>query len=288
MWKLIVKILWLFSLLPFRVFYIFSDIMYFFIYYIIRYRRKVVKTNLANAFPEKTEKERKKIEKQFFKHLCDLIVETIKLSSISEKEIKKRCKFLNPELAEVYAQKNQNIVAISGHYANWEWFCSFAAWRAYKYMPIYKPLRNKIFDKFMIHLRERFGAETLPKDDTFRTMLKYQRQQIFTITGFLGDQTPTIRNIHYWTNFLNQDTPILQGTERIAKKLNQAVVFVDMRKVKRGFYEINLIPLFDEPQNTAPDEITEKHTRVLENIIQQEPAYWLWSHKRWKHKRNKQ
>ncbi len=284
--RFLIAILCLLSRLPFRVLYIFSDIIYFFIYYVARYRRKVVKENLANAFPEKSAKERLKIEKQFFHHLCDLMVETIKLCSMSKEEMKKRCKFLNPELTDKYAEKKQNIIAISGHYGNWEWFSSFSIWRNYEYMPIYKPLRNKTFDKFMIRLREHFGAKTLPKDDTFRTILKYQRQQIFSIYGFLGDQTPTVRNIHYWTTFLNQDTPILQGTERIAAKLNQAVIFVDMRKVKRGYYEINLIPLFEDAKNTAPNEITEKHTRVLESIINAEPAYWLWSHKRWKHKRN--
>ncbi len=286
--RIAIKILCFLSRLPLGVLYVFSDIIYFFLYHIIRYRRKVVKENLTNAFPEKTAKERAKIQQQFFHHMCDLMIETIKLCTISEKETKKRCRFLNPELFDNYAEKNKNVIAVLGHYANWEWLTSFALHRNYKFLPIYKPLRNKAFDKYMIKLRERFGAETLAKDDTFRTMLKYQRQQIFTITAFLGDQTPTVRNIHYWTTFLNQDTPILQGTERIAVKLNQAVVFVHMQKIKRGYYEVEFIPLFENPKETQTNEITEKHTRVLENIIQQEPAYWLWSHKRWKHKRNKQ
>jgi len=136
-----------------------------------------------------------------------------------------------------------------------------------------------------IRIRERFGAKTLTKQDTLRSMLSYRNQNIFTITAFIGDQTPNKRNIHYWTNFLNQDTPILQGTERIAKKMDQAVVYVYMRKIKRGYYEVEFIPLFDKPKQTNEFEITEKHTRVLEEIIKSEPAYWLWSHKRWKHKR---
>jgi KDO2-lipid IV(A) lauroyltransferase len=177
-------------------------------------------------------------------------------------------------------------MAILGHYGNWEWMTSFPAWKDVILLPIYKPLHNKVFDNLYIQLRERFGAKTLPKDDTLRTMLRYRSEKEFTVTVFLGDQTPRKESIHYWTQFLNQDTPILQGTERIAKKLNQAVVFCKMQKVKRGYYEVDFIPLFDNPKETEDNEISEKHTRVLDEIITQNPAYWLWSHKRWKHKRD--
>jgi KDO2-lipid IV(A) lauroyltransferase len=273
------------SYLPLPILYLFSDFVYFIIYHIIGYRKKVVLINMTNSFPEKSKEEILTIRKEFFHHFCDSFVETIKLWSISEKEIKKRCHFKNPDLFDIYAEKGQSIVAVLGHYGNWEWMTSFSAWKNYNFLPIYKPLHNKVFDKMYIEIREHFGAKTLAKNDTLRTMISYKRKNEFTITAFIGDQTPKRDNIHYWTQFLNQETPILQGTERIAKKLNQAVIYVYMKKVKRGYYEIEFLPLFDDPKNTQENEITEKHTRILEEIINRDPAYWLWSHKRWKHKR---
>jgi len=275
----------LLSYLPLSVLYIISDFVFLFVYYIFGYRKKIVTTNLKNAFPEKSDKEIYTIRKEFYHHFCDTFIETIKLWTISEEEIKKRCKFMNPDLFDQYANNEKSIVAILGHYGNWEWMTSYSAWKNYKFLPIYKPLHNKVFDKMYIQIREHFGAETLQKNDTLRTMLTYKNQKEFTVTAFIGDQTPNERNIHYWTKFLNQDTPILQGTERIAKKLDQQVVYIRMKKVKRGYYEVEFIPLFDNPKKTAEFEITEKHTRVLEEIIKNDPAYWLWSHRRWKHKR---
>ncbi len=271
--------------MPLRVLYIFSDIIFFIVYHLVAYRKQVVHTNLKNAFPDKSDKEIRKTGKEFFSHFCDSFVETIKLWTISEKEIKKRCKFLEPEFFDRYKESGKSVIAILGHYGNWEWMSSFPLWKDVNLLPIYKPLHNKVFDKLYIELRERFGAKTLPKDDTLRTMLGYRNRKEFTITVFLGDQTPNKQSIHYWTRFLNQDTPILQGTERIAKKLDQAVIFINMQKVKRGYYEVEFIPLFDHPKETEDYEITEKHTRSLEEIIRKQPAYWLWSHKRWKHKK---
>jgi KDO2-lipid IV(A) lauroyltransferase len=276
----------LISYLPLRVLYIFSDIIFFLVYHVAGYRKQVVHTNLKNAFPDKSEKEIRKIGKEFFSHFCDSFIETIKLWTIGEKEIKKRCQFLKPDFFDQYKQSGKSVIAILGHYGNWEWMTSFPAWKDVNLLPIYKPLHNKVFDNLYIELRERFGAKTLPKDDTLRTMLGYRNKKEFTITVFLGDQTPNKRSIHYWTKFLNQDTPILQGTERIAKKLNQAVVFCNMQKIRRGYYEVDFIPLFDNPKETKEFEITEKHTRVLEEYISKNPAYWLWSHKRWKHKKD--
>ena len=275
----------LLSFLPLRILYILSDFIYLFVFKLFRYRKKVVTQNLLHSFPEKSNEEIKAIRKKFYHHFCDIFIETIKFWTISESEIKRRCKFLQPDFVNKYKEEGKSIIAIVGHYGNWEWMASFSAWNDYLFLPIYKPLHNKVFDKMYIRIRERFGAKTLTKQDTLRSMLSYRNQNIFTITAFIGDQTPNKRNIHYWTNFLNQDTPILQGTERIAKKMDQAVVYVYMRKIKRGYYEVEFIPLFDKPKQTNEFEITEKHTRVLEEIIKSEPAYWLWSHKRWKHKR---
>jgi len=275
----------LLSYLPLGVLYIISDFVYFIVYKIIGYRKVVVTNNMKNAFPDKSEEEIIQLRKEFYHHFCDLFLETIKFWSISEEEIKKRCKFLNLEVSDKYAQENKSVIAILGHYCNWEWMTCFPIWGYENVLPIYKPLHNRTFDKMYIKIRERFGAKTLAKNDTLRTMLSYRRENKATFTVFIGDQTPNKRSINYWTQFLNQETPILQGTERIAKKLDQAVVFINMQKVKRGYYEVEFIPLFDNPKETAENEITEKHTRVLEEIINKNPAYWLWSHKRWKHKK---
>ncbi len=275
----------LISYLPFSILYIFSDIVYLFINYILRYRRKIVTSNLRNSFPEKSEKEINAIRKEFYSHFCDTFIETIKLWTISEEEIRKRCKFLNPEIFDTYKASGKSIITVLGHYGNWEWLTSFAVWKDAYYLPIYKPLHNKVFDKMFLRIRARFGAKPVAKDDTLRTMISYRNQNKYTATVFIGDQTPNKANLNYWTKFLNQDTPVLLGTERIAKKLDQVIVFIHMKKVKRGYYEVNLIPLFDNPKETAEFEITEKHTRVLEKIIQEDPAYWLWSHRRWKHKK---
>lgn len=276
----------LLSYLPLSVLYLISDAIYFLIYHVFGYRKSVVTVNLQKAFPEKSNIEIYALRKEFYKHFCDLFIETFKLWTISSEEIKRRCKFSNPDFFEPYRKAGKSVVVVLGHYGNWEWLTSFSAWNNYHFLPIYKPLHNKIFDKMYQTIRARFGAKPLPKDDTLRTMLWYRNQKEFTITAFIGDQTPNKRNIHYWAQFLNQDTPILQGTERIAKKLDQPIVFVHMKKIKRGYYETDFIQLFDHPKETAEFEITEKHTQILEEIIKKDPAYWLWSHKRWKHKRN--
>ncbi|PKQ68214.1 lipid A biosynthesis acyltransferase [Labilibaculum manganireducens] len=273
----------LISYLPSSILYFFSDILFLFVYHIFRYRRKVVTSNLKNSFPEKSEKEIQAIRKEFYCHFCDTFIETIKLWTISEKEIRKRCKFIAPEILNTYKTSGKSVVIVFGHYGNWEWLTSINLWIEGYYLPIYKPLHNKVFDKMFLQIRKRFGARPLAKNDTLRTMISYRNQNKFTTTIFIGDQTPNKRNLNYWTKFLNQDTPVLLGTERIAKKLDQPVIFVHMKKIKRGHYEVHFIPLFDNPKATAEFEITETHTRVLEDIIKEEPAYWLWSHKRWKH-----
>lgn len=275
----------LISHLPLHVLYVFSDLVFVVVYHVLAYRKRVVTNNLKNSFPNKSKKEIAKIRKEFYKHFCDSFVETIKLRTMSKQEIRERCKFLQTDFFKQYKNKGKSVIAILGHYANWELTASFPLWEKVCLLPIYKPLHNKVFDKFYIQLRERFGAKTLPKDETLRTMLDYRNKNEFTVTVFLGDQTPNKASIHYWTRFLNQETPILQGTERIARKLDQAVVFVWMKKLKRGYYEVEFIPLCENSKQSADFEITEQHTRMLEKIIVEAPAYWLWSHKRWKHKK---
>ena len=274
------------SFLPLWVLYIFSDFVFFITYRVLAYRKKVVNQNLKNSFPEKSHEEIRKIRKEFYRHFCDSFIETIKLWNISQKEILKRCVCKNPDFLKPYISNNKSIIAVTGHYGNWEWLSSFATYNIGDFLPIYKPLHNKVFNDMYIKIRERFGAQTLAKNDTLRTMIKHKNEGHFTMTAFIGDQTPNRKSLHYWTNFLNQDTPILQGAERIAKKLDQAVIYTKMTKIKRGYYEYEFIPITNEPRETEENEITELHTRMLEDIIKENPSYWLWSHKRWKHKHN--
>lgn len=277
-------VLWLISFLPFCLLYIISDILYFLVACVIRYRRTVIDTNLRNSFPEKTDVERAKIRRDFYHHLCDTFLETYKLLHISEKQMKKRCKFNNPDFADKYFDQDKGVVAIMGHYGNWEWISALPLWNdKFTFLPIYKPLHNKIMDRLYFNIRSKLGCEPLAKNDVLRTMVRHKVDGNATLTGFIGDQTPKSKNIQYWTNFLNQDTPIFIGVEKIARKLNQPVYYTRMSKVKRGYYEVDVELITETPKKTAEFEITEIHSRILEKDIKANPAYWLWSHRRWKH-----
>ena len=283
---LLYRFVWLISLLPYRVIYILSDFFSLLLCYVFKYRKKVIETNLRNSFPEKSDNEIFNIRKKFYKHISDYFLETVKLLSVSEKEIKKRCKFLNAEMLEEYYKDGKSVLVILGHYANWELMCNYTLWSEnIDFMPIYKPLHNKAMDYLYIKMRSRFGAKPLAKNDVFRTLLKYKKEGILSLTAFVGDQTPRKKNIQYWTSFLNQDTPIFLGVDKIAHKLQSPVVFVNMNKVKRGYYEVELIEITKDASKLPLHALTETHTRMLENQIRKNPEYWLWSHRRWKHKR---
>jgi KDO2-lipid IV(A) lauroyltransferase len=278
---------WIITLLPLPVLYIFSDITWFFAYYIFRYRRKVAFTNLHNAFPGKENREIRRIARRFYLHYCDEFVETMALIHMSPDEIKRRLTYLNPEVMHNLYEKGKSVIGVIGHYGNWEWLASLPLTFRYQACGIYKPLNDKRFDRLFIRMREKFGVVTIPMDLSLKKMLEFHKSGIRTITLFLTDQRPIRRNIRYWTTFLNQDTPVLLGTERIGKKTNQAIVFFNLQKLRRGYYQVEFIPLFENPQEARPYEITEKHVQVLEDIIRKNPEYWLWSHRRWRHNKKK-
>lgn len=277
------------AMLPMRILYILSDISYVLIYYIARYRRKVVRNNLVDSFPDKTKKEILKLEHRFYRHFADYIIETIKLAHISQEELLKRAHIKNPELTFDLIDKGHNcIMLIMGHYGNWEWFSGTQArfdGRTNVYN-IYRPLTNKAFDRLFIYLRTRFHSHGIKKNDTVRDIINLKRSQENSLVLFIADQTPSKANIHYWTRFMNQDTAMLTGPERIAKKMNLPVIFVDTKQIKRGYYTVDFILLTDTPQDTPEFWITEQYTRMMENCIMRDPAYWLWTHKRWKYKRS--
>lgn len=275
------------SLLPLWLLYRVSDFFYYIIYYVFKYRKKVVFQNLNNSFPNKSAKEIEVIAKEFYSHFCDLIVETVKFISMSEKALLKRITVLNPEIFIPFAQQKKNLILTAGHYANWEWLAvSLPSHnRDYLFLGIYKPLKNLFFDKLMFSTRSKTGLKLITAPKVLKTYTELCESKVLHGTGIFTDQTPSNPLKCYWTTFLNQDTPVLFGTEKYAKDFNYAVLFGDIRKVKRGYYTIKYKVLVTEPNNTKKYEITEAHTRALEQAIIEEPAYWLWSHKRWKHKR---
>lgn len=274
------------ELLPMRMLYVLSDILYVLIYRIFRYRRKVVRRNLAASFPDKSTPELRALERRFYHHFSDYIVETIKLTHISLEEIQRRARVRNPEVVDrLMAEGHPCVILLMGHYGNWEWFSAsasqFADLRIYQ---IYRPLKNKAVDRLFILLRTRFGSCCIKKNDTVRDMIRLKKDKIRAIVIFLADQTPSKANLHYWTNFLHQDTAMLTGAERIARKLDLPVVYIDTQKARRGYYTVDLKLLAEYPKETPENYITERYARLLEQMIERDPAYWLWTHKRWKHK----
>lgn len=281
--------MYLHALLPFRVLYILSDIFYVLVYKVIRYRLKVVRQNLKASFPEKTDQERIAIEKEFYHHFCDYFVETIKLLHISDEEMGRRMKFENMELVKDMMKDGNSVLMYLGHYCNWEWVTSitleFKGEENRNLGEIYKPLRNKAIDDIFLKIRSRFGPLAIPKSDTLRTIVKLRREKKQIIIGFMADQTPSVMNIHYWTHFLNQYTPVFTGVERIAKQTDFGVTYLDVRKVKRGYYVGTVQLITDSPKDEPEFKITEDYVRAMEKTILRKPAYWLWTHKRWKRTR---
>jgi KDO2-lipid IV(A) lauroyltransferase len=273
------------TLLPLPVLYLFSDFLFLFIYYFPGYRRQIVRINLKNSFPEKSEKEILIIEKKFYHHFCDLLIETLKLTHMSKKQIMKRIQFTNPELLEKIADKGQDIAAILAHYGNWEWQVCDPLYSKVRHVSIYKPLQNRYFDRFMIKLRSKYGMQFSPMSNVARDIINNRKKNIRTAYAFISDQTPTPGEIKFWTNFLNQDTPVYLGAEKIAVKYDMAVIAVFSHKIKRGYYRYSAELLFDHSTGLPEHLITETHVRKLEEIIKENPEYWIWSHRRWKHKR---
>jgi len=273
---------WLIALLPLRILYVLSDLAFLFTYYFPGYRKKTVMNNLRNAFPAKSEAELKTISKKFYHHFNDILVEILKMIHLSPKELASRITVKNPEaLNELYMQK-KSVIAVVGHYNNWEWILGTKPYVPHQSMAIYKPLNNKYFNRFLIRNRSRYGVELISMRETLRKMLTYKKENKITLCAFITDQSPVWEETQYWTNFLNQLTPVYLGIEKMAKKTGQAVVFLHVQKKARGWYEMEVIRLFDEVDNVSPHEITNRHLAILEQIIIAQPEYWLWTHRRWK------
>ena len=276
---------WIVTLLPLPVLYIFSDFLYFVLYRIVLYRRNVVADNLKNSFPEKTDEERKIIEKKFYRHLADLIVETFKVTHMTRANQKKRFTYSNLEIIDKLREEKRDIIAVLGHYNNWEWPTLLPYYLKYKTIIIYKPLQNKYFNNFVNKQRSKFGIVLTPTSLVLREIINYRNNGINTVSVFISDQIPSKGDIKYWTTFLNQDTAVFTGAGKIASKYDMAIVFFHVQKIKRGYYNLDMELLYDHTAGLSEDAITETHVRRLEEIITEKPENWIWSHRRWKHKR---
>lgn len=277
--------LYLISLLPFPILYLVSDGLYVILYYVIGYRKEVVLQNLRNSFPNKSEVEIKKICKEYYSYLCDLTLETFKTLTISKESMLKHCSIQSDtlKLFNKYADENRSIIFVTGHFGNWEWAGnSFSLLCKHHLYVIYHPLSNKYFDGLMYRMRTRFGTGLIAMKDTFREMASKRNE--LSATAFIADQTPSPEGA-FWTTFLNQDTPVFKGTEKIAQRFNYPVIFGRVTRIKRGYYEISAELLFENPAKSQSNEISKAHTNILENDIIAQPEIWLWSHRRWKHKR---
>ncbi len=237
---------------------------------------------MKNSFPDKTATDILALKKKFYHSLADVILENAVIQFYSRKKLEKMFSFTNTELVERYYEQGRHIILVTGHYNNWEWASPLSFTFRHLVVGVYKPLKNKYFDKAYIKARTRFGAVAVPMANIGRKLFEYKEQNIPTLTGMVGDQRPIRKHVQYWTDFLNQKTAVFTGSEKLAKKFNAVVVFMKVRKLRRGKYQAEIELITDNPAETATNEITEKHTRILEKLILEEPAYWLWSHNRWK------
>ena len=282
---------WLASIMPLRLLYVLSDLIYFPLYYVARYRRKVVRKNLQNSFPEKKQQEIVAIEKKFYAAFCDYVVETIKLMNMSPEKIKNHLRFEGTEEVEKLAATGKSSVVYMGHNFNWEFVTSlplhFSKANNIQFGEIYHPLANKSMDKLFLDLREQYGAECIAMTNTLRRILELGRQKKPFVIGFIADQVPHWEAISLWMPFFHQDTPVFTGPERIARKTKSAVFYMSLRKEKRGKYVATFHKLADDAGTLPENELTKRYFQLLEDKITESPELWLWTHKRWKRTREK-
>lgn len=279
--------MWLLALLPFRALYVLSDGLYLFMRHVVHYRRRIVRRNLRNSFPEKSTEELREIERKFYHYICDYMLEEVKMLRMSFSELSRRMEYGNKEGYLEMIEKHGGIVVLIPHYANFEWLIGMGSiMRPDDYpVQVYKPLHNKYLDEMFKYIRSRFGGYNVPKHSTARELIKLRREGKRMVVGLITDQSPNRSEAHYWTNFLNQDTVFMDGAERIAKLMNFPVFYCELQRVGRGYCKAYFDLLTETPKQMADGEITGLFVQRLEQTILREPAYWFWSHKRWKNKR---
>lgn len=288
LYKVLDAHIWALSHLPLWMLHGLSDLIWPTLYYVVRYRRGVVEKNLRESFPEMTPKQLRSTARRFYRHLTDLVVETVKLDHISDGQLRQRMTFSGLEHIDDAIDRGQSVACYFSHCGCWEW--APAVTLATKYPPsevdycqVYRPLRNAWADALMLRLRSRCGSHSLPKATTLRGLLTIRKQGRRSVTGFMSDQHPSHGDPGHITTLLNHPTAMITGTETLARKLHLTAVYWDMRQISRGHYHIDIIPLAQDAADTQPGQLTEAYTRLLETTIRRQPSQWLWSHKRWKH-----
>lgn len=285
MYHLLSFLLKLISYIPFRALYVLSDGLYYLLYYIIRYRRKIVRKNLTESFPTLKGKEILQVEKKFYRYFTDQVLESCKMATISPEEMKKHMKFTNIEAANAVFKEGKSIALYMGHYGNWEWISSIPLWVAegVTSVQIYHKLRNDNTNRLILNMRERLGAISVEMRKTARYITEITNTNQVSVIGFIADQSPKKKEVRYFLPFLHHRTPILVGTEKIVKHYGFEAWFLDMKRVKRGYYEAELIRIHEEPASLPDFELTEIYFRMLEKMIQERPELYLWTHNRFKH-----
>nr|WP_315134245.1 lysophospholipid acyltransferase family protein [uncultured Flavobacterium sp.] len=277
--------LWIISILPFRLFYWFSDFVYLILYYIIGYRKKTVRENLALAFPNLSAKKRLVIEKKSYHHLCDMFLEMIKTITISPEEMNKRFIITNLEVVKEYEKKGKSTILLASHYASWEWLLSLNEKTLFRGIGVYKKIANKYFDKLIRDIRSKYKAELVETKRAIPLIAENQEKGILSMYGLASDQSPKLNRAFHWDKFMGVEVPVHTGAEMLAKRYDLNVLFVKVKKVKRGFYEATFVPITDNPKSIPDFEITNVFLREVEKQILEAPEYYFWTHKRWKHKR---
>lgn len=285
MYHLLSFLLKLISYIPFRALYVLSDGLYYLLYYIIRYRRKIVRKNLTESFPTLKGKEILQVEKKFYRYFTDQVLESCKMATISPEEMKKHMKFTNIEAANAVFKEGKSIALYMGHYGNWEWISSIPLWVAegVTSVQIYHKLRNDNTNRLILNMRERLGAISVEMRKTARYITEITNTNQVSVIGFIADQSPKKKEVRYFLPFLHHRTPILVGTEKIVKHYGFEAWFLDMKRVKRGYYEAELIRMHEESASLPDFELTEIYFRMLEKMIQERPELYLWTHNRFKH-----
>lgn len=274
------------SLFPLRILYVLSDLVFFPLYHVVRYRRHVVHKNLTESFPEKSPEEIKRIEKQFYHFFCDYVVETLKQFSMSERQMRRRMTFSGTDdiIRDMEQDKKVFTFIYLGHYCNWEWIASMPYWfpKDVECGQIYHPLYNKAFDRLFLRLRSRYDGLCIPMKETLRRIIEMRRRGGKHIIGFISDQAPKWNSIHHFTPFLNHETPVFTGTEKIGRQMDAVIYFADVTRIRRGYYHCHLYRMVDSLDKVEEYAVTDLYMQHLEQMIRRAPQYWLWSHNRWK------
>ena len=276
-------ILWCIASLPFRLFYAFSDFIYTVLYRIVRYRRKVVRENLELVFPEKDGQEISLIEKEFYRHMCDVFLETVKTMKIRKKDMEERYKIVNPEIL-VASEEHKSVLLLIPHYGNWEWSITINQYLESKGYAVYQKIGNKYFDRLIKKIRARWNTTLLSQKEMIRTIVRNENEGQRAVYGIVSDQSPQWHRTRYWRPFLNITVPVFESPEMLARKFNLAVFYTRIEKIKRGYYQLEFVPICEEGADTQEHEITDRFFELTEDSIRTNPPYYLWTHRRWKHR----